>query len=138
MKFKIFISTLILLVVVAMFLLKIYKPQTHITINKTAPKFILSTKELIAYFNLDEELGDKKFANKILQVNGIIDNISTVNGNGVITFKEINNKSSVICHLKPKEQFKLLKYKKTNLIVIKGNCTGFLLDVMMTNCVIVD
>jgi len=138
MKFKIFISTLILLVVIVMFLLKIYKPQTQVGINKTEPKFRVSTEELITYFNLDEELGDKKFSNKILQVKGIIADISTIKGKSIITLKEESNKASVICHLKPKEQNKLLKYKKNNLIVIKGKCTGFLLDVMMINCVIID
>lgn len=100
--------------------------------------YSLSALKLSNLYSTNEKLADEKYGNKILIVKGSIANIDFENGNGIITLKDANNTSSIICHLTPIENKKALSLKKGSTIKIKGVCTGYLLDVMLDRCVIVN
>ncbi len=131
MKFKIFISIVIGIIIIFMLI--------SLNFNKVEiikPQFYLTTTELVDYFNLDEDLADKKFANKLIQIEGTIKNITYNNKKPTITFNATDD-SGVICSLNSTEFNHTTKLQKNDKITIQGKCTGFLLDVIMADCIII-
>ena len=135
--FKILVIICVVLAVVLMFALKQYnKPLRDIRNSK--PTVILSANQLIDDFEKDEHVATIKYSEKIVQIDGNFFGVSTLDGNTVITIKNNESKSSVICHMLSEENLKALKLKKGQDITVKGNCSGFLLDVMMVRCVLIE
>jgi len=133
MKVKIIIGILITFIIVIFLGIKQYN-KPHIDVSKTAANYKLSTNELIKEFIIDENIADKKFANKIVEINGTILEISTTNGKGIVTLA--GNEANVICQLNEKENKKIMQLKKDQNIIIKGQCSGYLMDIMLVNCII--
>lgn len=133
LQFKIIISILLLIVIMIIIGVKIYN-KPHVDVVKTTANFKLSSTDLLDEFILDENIAAKKFANKIVEITGIIQNVSTTKGKGIITLK--GTEANVICQLNEKENKKIMQLKKHQNITIKGQCSGFLLDVMLVNCVV--
>jgi len=134
-SFKIIIGGAILIIIAFFIAIKLYN-KPHVDTKKSKADFVLTAQNLISDFLQDEISAEQKYANQVLQINGEIHKISTLNGNGVITLKFTNLDSSIICHLQPEENKKILLFKKGQKITVKGICTGYLLDVIMVNCVL--
>ncbi len=111
--------------------------KPHINIQKTEAAYRLSAQELIGEFKNDELEANTKFSDQLLMVEGQIHEISTLKGNKVLALKPANSASSVICHMLPEESEKVLQLKEGQTITIKGMCTGYLLDVIMVRCMLV-
>lgn len=135
--FKILVIICVVLAVVIMFALKQYNEPLR-DIRNSKPLVILSADLLIDDFEKDEVGTTIKYSEKILQIEGNFSGVSTLDGNIIITLKNKGSNSSVICHMLPEENLKALKLEKGQNITIKGNCTGFLLDVMMVRCVLIE
>ena len=86
----------------------------------------------------DADLANGKYVDRVIQISGEISEISIENGNSIIIFKDSTGTSSVMCHMSPEENLKVLKLKKDGEIILKGICTGYLLDVMLIRCVLVN
>lgn len=134
-KFKILIG-IFFIVISSLFLLLKYYNKPHKDIRNLKADYVLNAQYLLNEFQQDEDSATKKYTNNIVQVKGQIFEISTLNGNSVITLKKQDSESSIICHLLPEDNINVLKLKKGQNVAIKGICTGFLLDVIMVRCVI--
>ena len=134
-NFKVIVGIFILIIACLFLMLTIYnKPHTDVRNSKA--DLILNIENVLAEFQQDETLANKKYIDQIIEVSGTIFEISTLNGNSVITLKSENSESSIICHLLPEDNEISLKLQKGQSITIKGVCTGFLMDVIMVRCVI--
>lgn len=133
LKFKIIIGFVILFLIAIIIGIKTYN-KPHTDVAKTAANFKLSSNDLLDEFILDETSADKKFANKIVEITGVVQNVSTAKGKGIITLK--GQEANVVCQLNESENKNLFQLKKGQNIVIKGQCSGFLMDVMMINCIL--
>ncbi len=115
-----------------------YYNKPHINVRETKVDYTLSTINLIEEYQQDEGATDKKYSEHVLQLEGKIFEISAQQGNSVITLKDKGSESSVICQMMAEENKKMLKLKKGDNISIKGVCTGYLLDVIMVRCILVE
>lgn len=111
--------------------------KPHINIEKTEADYYLTAQQLIEDYEDYESESNQKYSERLIEVEGQIHEISTSKGNMVIALKPDDATSSVICHMLPEESEKVLKLKRGQIIKIKGKCTGFLLDVIMVRCVLV-
>lgn len=136
LKFKIISGIFILIIVCLFLLLKIYN-KPHTDVRNVKSDIITNVENLLAEYEQDEALANKKYTDQIIQVNGTIFEISNLRGNMVITLKNPKSKSSIICHFLPEDYDKSLILEKGQNVTIKGVCTGFLLDVILVRCVIV-
>jgi hypothetical protein len=105
-------------------------------IKNSNPKFMVTAQQIFKDFEEDELLANKKYVDNLIQINGIIGHISYENGMSIIALKGDNDISSIICQMLPEANSNVLKLKKGKQIMIKGICTGYLLDVMMVRCII--
>ncbi len=135
-KFKI-IFGLLILVMLGLIVMINYYNKPHVNVKVKAADYELTSQNLLKEYGEDEVKTDKKYSDKIIQIEGEVNKISTHKGASVITLKNKHMESSVICHMQPEENIKSLGFKKGQSVQIRGICTGYLLDVIMVKCVFV-
>ncbi len=111
-----------------------YKP--HINIAKSTAEYKLSVDDLLDKYISNETLAEKEISGKIIEVSGVVKEISLDETKNIIVLK--GNDANVICHLQKSEIGKIQNIKENTKIIIRGNCSGFLLDVMLTDCIIIN
>lgn len=112
--------------------------KSHIDITKTSAEIIINASVLIDEFSNDEILANNKYLDKIIQVNGKILSNNNIEGKGVIELETSNDFGSVLCHFSPKSSNKIRLFEIGKNIEIKGICTGFLMDVVLVKCEIIN
>jgi hypothetical protein len=86
-------------------------------------------------FEDSEAAASAKYINKIIEVSGSIASVTKSDSNNVnISLKSSNDLSSVICTIASADPS---KYKTGDELTIRGECSGFLMDVLLNNCAIV-
>ena len=133
---KIFIALFIILtiagVVIAYYLYNL-KPAD---MNRVKPDYILSSKSLLKEFEENEADANKKYINKVVEVTGEIASINSGESNSLnVSLKTGSNNSSVICTFASKDD--LEGYKPGQEISIRGECSGYLMDVLINRCRVV-
>ena len=111
--------------------------KPHVNIITAKADVIVTAQVLLDGFVKDETLANANYANKVVEVSGEIYEIKAENGNSIIALKHENGISSILCHMAPEENLKVLKLKKEGTITVKGICTGYLLDVILVRCILV-
>ena len=102
---------------------------------KTKPDFAISATILQKEFEDDETQASAKFINKIIEVTGIIASVKPTENNGISVILETGSDfSSVICTFTVVKDPDMLILGKE--ITVRGECSGFLMDVLLNNCVI--
>lgn len=112
--------------------------KPHVNVEKEKAELVIRADRLIEDFQNNESEANTKYVDKILQLEGTVSRISFENGNGFVTLKGQNEGSGVLCQMMPVENKNILKYKVGSKVMIKGICTGYLIDVTMVRCVFVD
>ncbi len=105
-------------------------------IKHSSPEFTISTSELTNEFNTNEELANKEYIDKVIEVYGKIKKISTLNNRRTIIL-ESKNAINIICDLDDTEKTDINTLKINQQLYIKGICKGYLKDVILLNCFIV-
>lgn len=99
------------------------------------PDYTVTASEIQKQFENDEKTASEKYINKIVEVSGIVASVSETGSNqSNIALKTDNDMSSVICSVKTDPTAGI---KEGNKITIRGSCSGYLMDVLLNNCVIV-
>ncbi|NER13447.1 hypothetical protein GWK08_08370 [Leptobacterium flavescens] len=136
-KLKITLIALVFLVGgITIYLLYNSKPYAHI--RRAEATYILSAGNLIADYDKDEALANKKYSESIIEVSGRISEIKKVMEYHVISLYGNETESGIICHMLPEENSKVTRLQKEQQITLKGVCTGYLIDVMMIKCILKD
>lgn len=101
--------------------------------------FKLTSRELVSAFESNEPEATAKYVNKIIEVHG---NISSVENNSDgsinVILTEPGQMSGIICTFRNSDEPGLAGLQEGNSVKIRGICNGFLMDVSMTNCVLVN
>ncbi|MDB9723193.1 MAG: hypothetical protein QNK88_00455 [Polaribacter sp.] len=114
---------------------KIYnKPHVNVAQEKAAISSTASV--LLEAFSADETAANLKYLGKIIQVKGVISKIEIVNKKGSISLETEALFGSVLCTLTPEESLSIKELKIGQEILLKGICTGFLMDVVLVKCII--
>ncbi len=128
--FVTFIALAAILAALYMFNLK------HTDMAKAKPDYVISATDLQKAFDDDETVASKKYINKILEVNGIILSSKRSENNAVnITLATGNDFSSVICTFPAVKD--TINMSLGNEITLRGECSGFLMDVLLNNCAVI-
>ena len=109
----------------------------HTDMAKAKPDFLISASALQKAFELDEIAASKKYINKILEVSGKITSVKPADKNVVsISLLTESDISSVICTFPAISD--PAKFTNGNEITLRGECSGFLMDVLMNNCAVIN
>lgn len=138
MKTKRIISAVLLLAIVgAIVAYKMYN-KPHVDVADTKSDVLLTADKILSEFSLDENAANAKYLEKIIEVSGEIANITTEKEKGIITLKTNDDFGSVLCHLSEASTKKMQSLKIGESIKLKGICTGFLMDVILIKCEIIN
>lgn len=109
--------------------------KKHPDTSKVKPDFIITAIALQKEFEDGETAASAKYIKKILEVSGSVSSVAQADSNNVnISLKSGNDLSSVICTFAAADPSKV---KTGDEITIRGECSGFLMDVLLNNCAIV-
>ncbi|EAQ41026.1 OB-fold putative lipoprotein [Polaribacter sp. MED152] len=138
MKFKKIVLPIIFLsIVVAVVAYNVYN-KPHVDVADAKADVTVTAENLFSEFSKDEVRANTQYLDKIIQVQGLIQNLKVENELGVVTLKTEDDFGTVQCNLSREatSNFKLLK--KNDLVTIKGICTGYLMDVVLVKSEIVN
>ena len=108
--------------------------KTHSDMQKQKPVATLNASQLFEQFSQNESEANKNYTGKIIEVSGTIYSIEEGDQNDInILLMEDGEMFGVSCNAVKTENNSLLE--KGDPIIIKGECSGFLSDVILIRCV---
>lgn len=98
--------------------------------------YTLTASALLADFNKDEAAANVKYLDKVLAVKGIVTEVKLdpVSGQATVTLDSGDPMAAVTCSFYNDEAASLKTIVQGASVVIKGNCTGKLMDVVLNKC----
>lgn len=110
--------------------------KPHENIQRATADFELSAIELFSIFETDEASANEKFLDKLIQVNGRIQDIKVdEEGQTIISLEGGDLMFGIICELDPFTKHKRTEFSIGEQVVLKGICTGKLMDIVLVRCV---
>jgi hypothetical protein len=108
----------------------------HTDMAKAKPDYVITATQLQKEFEDNETTASTKYTNKILEVSGKIASIKPAE-NKVITINLVTGSdlSAVICTFPAINDPS--KLKAGDEITLRGECSGFLMDVLLNNCAVI-
>lgn len=110
--------------------------RTHADTVKLKPAFSYNAMELVEEFEKDELKANEKFNDKVIAVKGNISKIESSDNTQKILLGDQGSIRSVLCQLDAGHKNQLTNLKEGNPVIIKGVCTGMLMDVILIRCVL--
>jgi len=105
-------------------------------LRKVKPDFILSAEDLVKAFETDETASSSRYTGKIVEVTGTIQSVRPGENNALtISLNSGSILSSVICTLQ--ENPDTSDFRTGEQITLRGECSGFLMDVLLNNCSVI-
>ncbi len=90
-------------------------------------------------FNSDENAANSKYLNKIVQVTGVIDKIEISEESKPIISLKTEGFGVIKCTMESGlDDDQLAKYQVNSTVVIKAECIGMLLDVLLNRSIIIE
>jgi hypothetical protein len=103
---------------------------------KTKPDFVITASALQKAFEDNETAASTKYINKILEVSGKIASIKPAENNAIsISIVTESDLASVICTFPAVKDPSV--FRAGDEITLRGECSGFLMDVLLNNCAVI-
>ena len=136
-KFK-WILGFLLLMIIGLSGALYYYNKPHVNVEKTQAVFVLTAENLISEYQNSESETNRKYSEQVIQIKGKVHEVSVEKGNTVLILKNDDQESSVICNMLFDQADRVGQLKKGDQIAVKGVCTGYLMDVIMVRCILVE
>ncbi|MBK9270635.1 MAG: hypothetical protein IPM48_03475 [Saprospiraceae bacterium] len=110
-------------------------------VSKTESKstdLVITAENLFAEYNADETVADQKYLNKTVEVTGAI--MGTLLQKNVVTGVQLSSgvaDAGIICEFENEPGKTYSRFPVGDVLTLKCVCTGKLMDVVLTRCVIV-
>lgn len=99
--------------------------------------FFVTAADLVNEFEIDEQAANEKYLDRVIQVSGLLTHVSRQN-DSLVNITLGNGLHKVGCMLDKKYADRIGRYQVSKPILIKGICTGYLMDVELNRCVIIE
>lgn len=98
--------------------------------------FELTAAALVADYNKDETAANLKYLDKVIDVKGTITEVKVdiATGQATVILDSGDPMAAVTCSFYNEEAAAVKKLVQGTEVVIKGNCTGKLMDVVLNKC----
>ncbi len=136
-KKLIFIATGFILVAVVAAGIYLFSLK-HKDLSRVRADEVMQATELISRFETDESLASANLVDKVVEVTGRVASTETgPEGTVTITLREEDAFSGVICTFPSLPAGTLENISTGQTIVVRGECSGYLMDVLLNNCALV-
>jgi len=113
------------------------KPNT-IEIRNVKTEHSVTSESIVASFTSDETLANTIYLEKTVEVEGVIKDITFLNNRYTIILQGENEFSCLLCDMLPHEINAVKKLRQGQTVKLKGVCKGYLMDVIMLNCALLN
>src|SRR5690606_14412991 len=110
--------------------------KPHASVAK--PEYFVAANELIAEFEEDEPTADKKYVGKAVEVTGRVTEVMEKDNSFVILLGDSTFVSRVSCTLQGHQDSMAYGLRKDDMLTVRGIGSGRRLDVILTDCNIVE
>lgn len=108
------------------------------SISDAEADLAIDANELFAQFEADEQKANAAYLNKVISVTGTVGETSTnQNNEKVIVLRSPDMIFGVFCTMLPDQTAAASKLTEGQTVTIKGLCTGYATDVVLTECSLV-
>lgn len=135
-KTLIAVILLIIVAIIAISFWYVFRPS-ETSVDKQQADFSVESLKLVNEFEADEQAANTKYLGKIVEVSGRLDDIVTEGETVSLTLKSSDEISGVICSFDKTALPKQIP-EIGNQVKIKGICSGYLLDVVLNKCSLVE
>ena len=105
----------------------------HPDTSKVKPDFIVTANALQKEFEDNEKEASSKYIKKIIEVSGTIATITPADSTHInVALKTGSDISTVICTFAATADHSM--FRTGEEITLRGECSGFLMDVLLNNC----
>lgn len=136
-KLKILLLFLSVLVIVFSISYSYYNKKSKLEIKTAQSDVQISSEKLISSFLENEDAANSMFVEKIIEIEGVIKNITFINDRYSILLNGESNFSCVMCDMQPSQYSEIEPLKIGQPIVLKGVFKGFLMDAIFLDCIII-
>jgi hypothetical protein len=112
--------------------------KPHRNIQKAKTDFTVSATELLKAFNDNNTLAEKTYFGKVILVNGEIKSITHTGTNTSLIISGKDDFFGVNCSFNVAENQKINELKEGLTIKVKGECKGYLDDVILVDCYLIE
>jgi hypothetical protein len=117
---------------IGLYLLK----KEHKDLQNVNPDYVITAVDLQKAFEDNEVSATTRYVNRVIEVTGVIESVKTVEENALnISLKTGSDLSLVICTFPSANNSANLI--PGNQVTIRGECSGYLMDVLLNNCVLI-
>jgi hypothetical protein len=132
-KLKIALILLFVAALAAFLAVKWVYKKADVSVKSRKVDIQIDASALLQKYEMQEDSANSLFLNKVVAVSGTIDKISR-NEEGISVYlKNKEDISGVICSF-DKSAIDTLLLKQGEQIRVKGICTGYLMDVVLSKC----
>jgi hypothetical protein len=132
---KILLVALIIVVMAGVALFFVYNKE-HRTAD--VADVSLDAVSLVSAFSENEEEANEKFLDKVIEVSGKVKEVIEQGDSYIVLIGDETSINSVSCTLDPAADSVAYGLQAGDQIVVRGICTGFLMDVVLVNCKVLD
>ena len=97
----------------------------------------VSAETLLQAFHENEEQANEKYLDKVIEVKGKVQEVMKQDNTYMLMVGSEASEGSVSCTLEANEESVAYGLTEGDEITIRGLCTGFLLDVVLIDCVLI-
>jgi hypothetical protein len=105
---------------------------------KSENKIAIKAKDLFALYVLNEDSANRLYLDSVISVSGKVEEVALTEGRYTVTFQSGDSTGAVICEMDKVENDKIKSVKKDDEITIVGFCNGWLIDVQLDRCKLVE
>lgn len=136
MKRLAFIGVIILVIIISITAYYRYnQPRQNVAAQDA--DVTMNATQLYQQYNEHEPEANKKYLDKIVEVKGKVSEVQNNNGLIVLLINAGNGMGGINCSMKDKSSVTNMQQVKDKEVVVKGKCTGFLMDVNLVDCVLI-
>jgi hypothetical protein len=110
--------------------------RPHQSAGGEAANVTIAADSLYIQYVSDEKRSDGKYLGKVIQVSGKLSEIQH-SGQSEIWILSTGNAGGVNCQLFPGEKIPEPHPKPGDQVTVKGRCSGFLMDVNLSDCIVI-
>jgi hypothetical protein len=134
---KISIAILILGSIAAIVAYNIYN-KPHVNVSEVSVDIAITAVKIFNDFTADENAANHTYLEKITEVTGVISNIKIEKEKGIVALQTNDDFGNVLAHLSVDATKEISALKEGQTITLKGICTGYLMDVILVKCEIIN
>ena len=112
--------------------------KPHLNIMKSEAAYTVKASELLNEFEIDLAAASEKYVNKVVLVSGKVQSIRVTKNNINVQLAGEGDFFGVNCSFAIEQQKDVEKIKMGDQVEVKGECKGYIDDVVLNNCILVN